>query len=292
MPTDEPQLDELLLPALEAARRGAVEILAVYGGEFDVERKADSTPITEADRRAHGVIGRSLQSASPYPILSEEGVDIPYEQRRRWRRYWLIDPLDGTVEFVKRNGEFTVNIALIEAGEPLLGVVYAPVLDLLYFAHRGLGARRLAGFARRFPGPEARSWQSAPAGALQALLEAGQRLPPREPLDLTPGRRYPVIRVIGSRSHRGPQFEAYLKRLEEQHADRIELEVLGSALKPCAVAEGRADLYPRFGRTMEWDMAAAHAVVRAVGKRMTAMDTGAELVYNKPVLANPSILVF
>jgi 3'(2'), 5'-bisphosphate nucleotidase len=285
MPSNEPGLDGLLLTALEATRRGAAEILAVYGGEFAVDRKADSTPITEADRRAHRVIEETLRGASEYPLLSEEGADIPYERRRQWGRFWLIDPLDGTVEFVKRNGEFTVNIALIEAGEPLLGVVYAPVPDLLYFAHQGLGACKLTGFARW-------SWQGQSTGALEALLEAGERLARREPLDLTPGRRYPVIRVIGSRSHRGPEFDAYLKWLEEQHADRIQLEILGSALKPCAVAEGRADLYPRFGRTMEWDMAAAHAVVRAVGRRMTALDSGVELVYNKPNLANPSLLVF
>jgi len=273
-------LDGLLLLALRAARQAAAAILAVYGGQFAVELKADHSPVTEADRRANRLIERLLVRDSGCPFLGEEGADIPYATRRGWKRFWLVAPLDGTKEFVKRNGEFTVNIALIEAGRPLLGAVYAPVPDLLYFAHQDLGGYRLDGFARL---PE--------GGSLESLLSASVRLPRRTPLDLSPGRRYPLLRVMCSRSHRSAEYDAYLQWLQEHHADRLEVEVLGSALKSCAVAEGRADLYPRFGRTMEWDMAAAHAVVEAVGLRIRVMDTGTELSYNKPDLANPSLLV-
>lgn len=273
-------LDGLLRLALEASRRAAAEILSVYAGDFAVELKADSTPVTEADRRASQGIEEVLRRGPAYPFLGEEGAEIPYETRRGWRRFWLVDPLDGTKEFVKRNGEFSVNIALIEDGQPLLGVVHAPVADLAYFAHRDLGAWRLEGLSRRDPG-----------AGLQELLAAGARLPRRQSLDLSPGRRYPLLRVMCSRSHRNAQYDAYIQWLREHHAERIELSVLGSALKSCRVAEGQADLYPRFGRTMEWDMAAAHAVVRCVGLRIISIESGAELSYNKPDLGNPSLLV-
>jgi 3'(2'), 5'-bisphosphate nucleotidase len=282
-----PDLDSLLVSALRAAGRAAPEILDVYNRSFAVDRKADLSPITEADRRSDRIISAELVRATGFAVLSEEGRAIDYEQRRTWPRFWLVDPLDGTKEFVKRNGEFTINIAFIEGTTPVLGVVYAPVLDLLYFAHDGIGAYKLPGMLA-FP-------ESADNGRpdfIQTLLTRSTRLEKSSPLRLEAGRKHPRITVIASRSHSSRAFEEYLQELRRNHAERLEVTSIGSALKPCLVAEGQADIYPRFGPTMEWDTAAAHAVVTAVGKRMAAYDSGEELTYNKADLVNPSFLVY
>jgi len=277
-------LEALLFAALGAAARAFPEILSVYGQSFTVDLKEDLSPVTEADRRSNRVINDELTRNSPYPVLSEEGGRIPFEVRRSWRRFWVVDPLDGTKEFVKRNGEFTINIALVEGQAPILGVVYAPVPDLLYFAWEDGGARsgsyRLEGFADLAPRiPE-------------DLAGRAVRLPPGRPFDFDERQKRETITVIGSRSHRGTRFDDYVGELERLYARRVEIKTSGSALKPCLVAEGAADIYPRFGPTMEWDTAAAHAVVRGVGKRMVAFDSGRELVYNKEQLVNPSFLVY
>ena len=300
---DEAELDRLLVAAARAALAAGREILEVYRGGFTVDTKEDLSPITEADRRAHREILRRLGDAGAYPILSEEGRMIPFEERRHWHTFWLVDPLDGTKEFVKRNGEFTVNLALVSQAGPELGVVYAPVPDVLYFAHRQVGSYKLQAPAARVPGLGPRDGPGSPGGrdgapeaveaaepAARILLAAAERLPVAVPLALDPQRRRPRLVVMTSRSHRGPSLERYLGELR-RYADEIEVRSLGSALKPCVVAEGGADLYPRFGSTMEWDTAAAHAIVRGVGKRMIALDTERELVYNKPQLVNPSFLV-
>ena len=267
---------EALRVAVAASREAGREILQVYRRDFAVDTKEGLTPITEADRRAHQGILRRLAAASPDPILSEEGRDIPFEERRGWDVYWLVDPLDGTKEFVKRNGEFTVNIALMDGDGPVLGVVYAPVLEVLYFAWRGGGAHRLRGL---------------PAAANVAeLLESAETLSRRGSLELDEVRPHDRVIVMASRSHRGPAFERYVRELR-RYAGEVEIRSLGSALKPCVIAAGEADIYPRFGRTMEWDTAAAHAVVREVGKRMVTIEAGRELIYNKPELVNPSFLV-
>ena len=254
---------ELLGPAVRAAGRAGQEILRVYSGDFAVDSKDDRTPITEADRRAHEAICEALGAGTPYPVLSEEGRQPPYAERRRWRRFWMVDPLDGTKEFVKRNGEFTVNIALIEGRRPVLGVVYAPVSGLLYFAARGTGARKAEGFPRPRRGQRP---------GLEPALEEARPLP-RRPSTFRgriPLRRQPRrITVMASRSHFSERWERYLERLRRVYAG-VEVLTLGSALKSCAVAEGRADLYLRFGTTMEWDTAAAQAVLEAVGRRMRA----------------------
>jgi 3'(2'), 5'-bisphosphate nucleotidase len=314
------RLHALLLLALRAVARAAPEILEVYGGAFSVEPKADRSPITEADRRSHRVILQVLAQPAgpagggrPLPILSEEGREIPYAERRRWRSFWLVDPLDGTEEFVNRNDEFTINIAVIRRRRPILGVVYAPVYDLLYFAHRRLGAFKMEGFLRGAAAQaeglgELLRGQAAPVGEgaaetpqppspsppellLRRILPRAQRLPRRPSLRLREGRRLPRLVVAGSRSHRDAEFEGYLETLRARFAEQVELIIMGSSLKPCLVAEGKADLYPRFGRTFEWDMAAAHAVVTAVGKHMVAFEGRRELRYNKRDLANPSLLV-
>jgi 3'(2'), 5'-bisphosphate nucleotidase len=235
--------------------------------------------VTEADRRSHRIITEELSRASGYPILSEEGRSVPYDERRGWKRFWVVDPLDGTKEFVKRNGEFTINIALLEGTVPVLGVVYAPLPDLLYFAWED-SSYRLEGFSEFGP--------DVPGD----LRERASRLPVRKPFDFDETQKRHSITVIGSRSHRGPHFAGYVRKIKRAYADRVEIKTSGSALKPCLVADGTADLYPRFGPTMEWDTAASHAVVRGVGKRMVAIETGAELVYNKERLVNPSFLVY
>lgn len=285
--TDSAELDRLLTTAVRAAHQASAEILSVYEGEFAVDRKEDTSPITEADRRSSRVIVAELARAHRYPVLSEEEGQIPYEQRRHWSRFWLVDPLDGTKEFVKRNGEFTINIAFLEHGVPVLGVVYAPVPDLLYFAHDGIGAYGLSDLRTVFP--------ELPSADEQLLIELrgkSRRLERRASLVLDPERKLPSITVMGSRSHRNREFDEYLDRLKETVAEKIELTISGSALKACVVAEGRADIYPRFGRTMEWDTAAPHAIVRAVGKRMADYESGEELRYNKAELCNSSFLVY
>jgi len=244
-------LDSLHDIALEAGRR----ILDVYERDFAVEEKQDGSPLTLADRAAHEVISAGLAALDPAcPVLSEEATEISWAERRRWRRLWLVDPLDGTREFVSRNGEFTVNIALIETGEPVLGVVHVPLLGLTYHAVRGQGA-----FCRR---------KDEPARPIHARPCAGG----------------PPI-VVTSRSHPGEQLAGFLKRLGPH-----ETVAMGSALKFCLVAEGTADLYPRLGPTMEWDTAAAHCIVEAAGGRITDT-TGRPLVYNKESLLNPWFIV-
>jgi 3'(2'), 5'-bisphosphate nucleotidase len=273
-------LEPLLFIALRAAAKAYPEILSVYDREFSVDTKEDLSPVTEADRRSNDIITSELSAGSPYPILSEEGRSIPFSERRRWRQFWVVDPLDGTKEFVKRNGEFTINIAFVQEAIPVMGVVYAPLPDLLYFALAGRGSYRLQGFTDlgvRIP---------------EDLLERASRLPPKEPFDFDEQRKRETITVIGSRSHRGQRFVDYVHQLQQRYARRVEIMTSGSALKPCLVAEGTADIYPRFGPTMEWDTAAPHAVVRGVGKRMVAYDSGQELIYNKEQLVNPSFLVY
>ncbi|MGE4360517.1 MAG: 3'(2'),5'-bisphosphate nucleotidase CysQ [Lysobacteraceae bacterium] len=247
---------------LEAVHRLALEagkaIMRVYAGEFEVVAKDDHTPVTEADLAAHRLIEAGLRKLAPgLPVLSEEGANIPYATRSSWGQYWLVDPLDGTGEFIKRNGEFTVNIALVEGQEAILGVVHAPALGLGYGAVRGGGAWK-------WPAGEARPV------AIRARPHAAT--PPR---------------IATSRSHGSPRMQAYLDALGEH----IRLS-MGSALKSCLVAEGAADLYPRLGPTSEWDTAAAQCIVEEAGGQVT--DTAMRrLRYNtKESLLNPEFFVF
>jgi 3'(2'), 5'-bisphosphate nucleotidase len=244
--------DDLLDAVAGIAESAGQAILAVYGSEFTVDAKADDTPITEADRRANEVIRAGL-AALPrqWPMLSEETQAAPWEVRRHWREYWLVDPLDGTKEFIQRNGQFTVNIALVQAGRPALGVVHVPVSGVTYAGIVG-------------------------AGAWRRDAENG-----RQPIRVNPLAEGP-IRVVGSRSHRGPDVDGYLERLGPH-----EMVPMGSSLKFCVVAEGKADVYPRLGPTSEWDTAAAEAVLTAAGGRVVAID-GEPIAYNKsPNLLNP-----
>jgi 3'(2'), 5'-bisphosphate nucleotidase len=261
---------DLLTLAARAALRAGREILDVYAGpDFAVETKSDQTPLTQADRRAHLAIAEEL-AATGLPVLSEEGRDIPYQERRVWPSFWLVDPLDGTKEFIKKNDEFTVNIALIREGAPVLGIVLAPALDVLYAGCKDWGAYRIDQALER----EA-SW----AGS---LARAGTRLP----LERKPG----PYRIVASRSHLTPETLAYVED-EKKRRGEVELVSIGSSLKLGLVAEGSADIYPRLGPTMEWDIAAGDAVARAAGCRVTRVDDGGPLVYNKEDLLNPSFIV-
>ena len=257
-------------------------ILDVYNTDFAVEHKSDASPLTEADRRSHELIAAGLADCPvggrSLPVLSEEGRQTPYAERKDWERYWLVDPLDGTREFVNRNGEFTVNIALIEACRPVLGVVYVPVQNVLYAGFSGgcdTSCGRSARGAYRFP--DAASLVTA--GEPEELRNAGYRLQDSTAAD--PG----LARVAGSRSHRRPRFEQFLDELR-RNGSRVEVIPAGSSLKFCLVAEGKADLYPRFGPTWEWDTGAGHAVANGAGRRVLAYGTETELVYNKEDLHN------
>ncbi len=250
---------EQLLQAIgDIACRAGAEILEVYRSkDLGETAKADQSPLTLADLRAHELIVQSLNALTPdIPILSEEGASIPFAERAGWQRHWLVDPLDGTKEFVQGNGEFTVNIALVAGHEAQLGVVYVPVSATLYAGGPGLGAHRQVG--------------AEPATEIHVQAKAS-----------TP------LRVIGSKSHRGDTLDALFAKL----GPHIFVPV-GSALKFCLVAEGAADFYPRLGPTSEWDTAAAHAVVVGAGGAVVET-SGAPLRYNaKSDLLNPNFLVF
>jgi 3'(2'), 5'-bisphosphate nucleotidase len=246
-----------LAEVVRLAQRAGDAILSVYGEQFEVTHKTDQSPLTQADLRSHHILIEGLRALTPdLPVLSEEDSDIAFEQRRQWQRYWLIDPLDGTKEFVSRNGEFTVNVALIDDHVPLLGVVHVPVTGITYTGQAGVGAFK------------------------QVSGEPTQRLHVRKPA-ATP------LRIVGSRSHRGDSLDRFLPKLEP-----YEMIAVGSSLKFCLVAEGSADFYPRLGPTSEWDTAAAQAVVEAAGGVVITTD-GARLSYNtKAELLNPHFLVF
>lgn len=246
-----------LEPVIALAKEAGRRIMEIYESDFRVGVKEDNSPLTAADLASHHCLVEGLEALRPaYPVLSEESKALPFETRSAWETYWLIDPLDGTKEFVKRNGEFTVNVALIHRHLPVLGVVYAPAKDLCYFASEGCGAFRQAG--------------GAEPGSLHVWTQAPHRL-----------------RVVGSRSHGGEALDLYLSRVGEH-----ELVSIGSSLKLCWVAEGSADLYPRIGLTSEWDTAAAHCVVKEAGGQVTDL-AGRPLLYNtKESLLNPYFLVF
>jgi 3'(2'), 5'-bisphosphate nucleotidase len=267
-PDDPRQWLPLVIDAVLDAGR---EILAVYDTEFTVTHKADDSPLTLADERSHAVLSASLKTTA-IPILSEEGRQIPFEERCRWDRLWVVDPLDGTKEFVSRNGEFTVNVALVDQGRPILGVVFAPVPDLLFFAAAGVGAFRIT---------DAAAVLTVLPDRTESLAEMGRRLP----LDDSPR----TLKIVASRSHLNAATAAYIDGLRRRHPD-LETVSRGSSLKLCLVAEGSAQVYPRFAPTMEWDTAAGHAVVAAAGGRVQVAETGLELGYNRRDLLNPAFI--
>ena len=240
----------------EIARQAGEAIMDIYSGNFNVELKGDDSPLTCADKASHEVIVAGLKKHFPeIPILSEEGKDIPFEVRKDWKSFWLVDPLDGTKEFIKRNGEFTVNIAFIEQGEPVAGVVFVPAQDNLYWANKEQGA-----------------W-----------YQTGKE----EPLSIQVRKvnHSRGLTVVMSRSHPSQALADFLKNINVAKALPV-----GSSLKFCVVAEGLADLYPRLGPTMEWDTAAGHALVVAAGGSVESQDGGI-LTYNKENLLNSNFIV-
>jgi 3'(2'), 5'-bisphosphate nucleotidase len=275
-------LNVFLVKAIEAALAAGQVILDVYHSEFAVEHKADNSPLTRADRKSHDLLIDALKGFN-IPLLSEEGREIPYKDRKTWERLWIIDPLDGTKEFIKRNDEFTVNIALVEYGLPKLGVVYAPVKDRLYFAAENLGAYKIddamgADGFNRIGGND-----HDPDKTLRRLLKAATRLPA--------GKRpeTPFV-IVGSRSHANPDLKKLVEEKRREHGE-VELISAGSSLKICMVAEGLADMYPRLGPTCEWDTAAGQAVAEMAGAKLLDYKTGEPLKYNRPDLLNPWFVV-
>ncbi len=261
-----------ILKTMEAALAAGKAILEVYQGsvaDFCVEQKADNSPLTLADRRAHETILSRLQETG-IPVLSEEGRHLPYEVRARWERLWIVDPLDGTKEFIKRNGEFTVNIALVENGVPVFGIVYVPVKDVLYWGGTASGAYKLE--------------HASVCGirSLDDMEDAAWRLPC--------AKERKAFVVVASRSHLSAETEAYINQKRGMYPE-VEIVSVGSSIKICWVAEGLADEYPRFAPTMEWDTAAGHAIARAAGAEVCRADTGEPLGYNKPDLLNPWFIV-
>lgn len=261
--------DITIRAALEAGDR----ILEVYNSsDFRVSEKSDRSPLTLADRKAHDVIVTFLKGTE-IPVLSEEGRDIPYRERGQWKKFWLVDPLDGTKEFIKRNGEFTVNIALIYEHNPVFGIVYAPALGELYAGLHGEGAWIIK--------------DPCPGVTMDQIRSDGNQLPVYES---EMGNNSKPYRIVASRSHLNQETEKYIGKLEAEHG-AIEKVSKGSSLKLCMVASGYANEYPRLGPTMEWDVAAAHAVVRGAGKKVLIFGTNEELHYNKQNLLNPYFLV-
>lgn len=257
------QLIDLVQISIAAGER----ILEVYGSKFEVENKEDNSPLTLADKKSNEeIIQRLTQLYPDIPVLSEEVKAVDYQERSKWDYLWIVDPLDGTKEFVKRNGEFTVNIALVYKGSPVIGAIYAPVLDRLYFAKKGVGAYKLE------------QAKNVIVNNDNELLEAALQLPFHENQDKKV--------VVASRSHMSLETEEYVNQVKEKYGE-TEVTSIGSSLKLCLVAEGKADVYPRFAPTMEWDTAAGQAIVEQSGGKIVKTTDNEPLEYNKENLLNP-----
>lgn len=265
-------MDTLLKTAIIAALHAGEEILRIYNdpnSDFEIERKSDNSPLTIADRKSNDIIMEYLIN-TPHPIISEENKTIDYETRKTWDTMWIVDPLDGTKEFIKRNGEFTVNIALVHDGSPILGVIYIPVKKTLYYGTIEGGAFKINNIIFKF-GMNFDSFGN------QAIA-----LPVK--------RQDSSCVVVASRSHMSEETTTFIKELQQQYAD-VQLVSIGSSIKICLVADGTADIYPRFAPTMEWDTAAGHAIVKAAGKELYHEDGKTPLTYNKENLLNPWFIV-
>jgi 3'(2'), 5'-bisphosphate nucleotidase len=276
-------LKPYILKSIQAAIAAGNAINEVYHSEdFGVEYKSDKSPLTLADQKSHEIIMNGLKEFD-IPILSEEGKDTPYAQRKDWERFWVVDPLDGTKEFIKRNGEFTVNIALIENSCPVLGTIFVPDRNTLYFAGRNFGAYKLKdGPFNELP--ETRTDSKKEAHTLLAqIVGQSTRLPVKDPHRAS-------LTIVGSRSHKNAELEAYVEKKRNEFGN-VEFISAGSSLKICLVAEGRADLYPRLGPTMEWDTAAGQAIAENAGAAVYRYETEEPLNYNKEDLHNPWFIV-
>lgn len=261
-----------LYVAIRAAIDAGKVIMDVYNDpavDFDIELKSDKSPLTRADKASHDLIAEAL-SVTPFPLLSEEGKEIPHKKRSKWKTLWMVDPLDGTKEFIKRNGEFTVNIALIDNGVPVLGVIYVPCRKELYYASEQTGAYKVTGV----------DWNSQLS--YKEIIQQAIRLPRFS--------GHQGIVVVASRSHQSKETTTFIENLRKQ-GKPVTLISSGSSLKICLVAEGSADIYPRFAPTMEWDTAAGHAIAAAAGCNIYHTDNKTPLTYNKEDLLNPWFIV-
>ena len=252
---DEAKENNWLNIAKEAAKKAGEKILQIYGNEFSVSYKEDKSPLTIADQKSNDII-ESYLLKTKIPILSEEGKLTEYKDRKNWKLLWIVDPLDGTKEFVKRNGEFTVNIALVKNGKPILGVIFVPVKGWLYYGSSN--------------------------GSFREINEKKVKLP----LD----NKSTNFKVVGSRSHQSPETKEYFEDIRKRKRN-VEIVSMGSSLKICLVAEGSADVYPRFAPTMEWDTAAGHAIANYAGKKLIDLKTKIEMTYNRPILTNNWFIV-
>ncbi len=260
---------KLIEQAMKACVLGGIEILKVYESTIDVSYKDDKSPLTEADKRAHNAIVAILEQNS-IPILSEEGKHDAYADRKDWELLWVVDPLDGTKEFIKRNGEFTVNIALVQNGAPIMGVIFVPVQNQLYIGAEGVGAFRMADIKTV---EQVENWEKVKAKA-----------------DAIPEKQERAFTMVGSRSHMSDETMAYFENIKKEHPN-AEVISKGSSLKICMVAEGSADVYPRFAPTMEWDTAAGHGIAKYAGFEVLHPEKGTPLEYNKEDLLNPWFIV-
>jgi len=258
-----------LITAITAALKAGGVIMAVYDSVFEVEYKDDKSPLTEADKRANDIINTFLKPTN-IPIISEENKQIDYSVRKEWDRCWVVDPVDGTKEFIKRNGEFTVNIALVENGKPQLGVIYVPATKFLYFAD----VSKMEAYKGELTSHET---------SVDEVIQKARPLQPKR------GHSNP-IQVVGSRSHMSQETLDFMEELK-QTGREVEIVSKGSSLKFCLVAEGNADVYPRYAPTMEWDTAAGQAICNAVGIDVISKATNKPLLYNKENLLNPWFLV-
>lgn len=259
--------NELLEIAINASIKGGDAIMKIYDSDFSVEHKSDSSPLTLADKNCHKIVEDFLKETK-IPILSEEGAQTAYSERKKWDYFWLVDPLDGTKEFIKRNGEFTVNIAMIHKQLPILGVIYVPEKEVLYFAMDGLGAYKVN--------------RSSVINNLQDLISESHKLPIDYQRD--------TYVIVGSRSHMSTETEQFIEEKKDKYG-KIDFLAIGSSLKICMVAEGKADIYPRYAPTMEWDIAAGHVIAKMAGLSVSRYNTNQEVVYNKKDLLNPWFLV-
>ena len=261
-------MKQLLHKAITAALHAGKAILEIYhSGAFDIEIKGDNSPLTRADTASHNVIMSYLETTG-IPVLSEEGRDIPYKERKDWKQLWIVDPIDGTKEFIKRNGEFTVNIALIENNRPLMGVIFVPVTGDLYFSSKELGAFKVDVDLKDYD--------------VESLIAKANKLPLQ--------REDNTFTIVASRSHMSAETEGYIEKMRDIHGE-VKLISKGSSLKLCMVAQGTANCYPRFAPTMEWDTAAGQAICEHAGVEVIDWETKKSMLYNREELLNNWFLV-
>jgi len=269
-------LQKLLMTGIFAAKSAGKEILKVYKSSFNINYKKDRSPVTEADKKANSVINEILREHfNDIPIISEEGKNISYETRNKWGYYWLVDPLDGTKDFIKRNDEFTVNIALVSSKKPVLGIVYLPAKDIFYYSLKGFGSFKIDNSNKLIYNH---------LNNFNVLMDLSEKLPLRK-------NNNKEIKVVVSRSNFNTTTENYVQKLQKEFNNTTTISA-GSSLKICLVAEGIADVYPRFAPTMEWDTAAGHAIIKEAGGDVIDINKREPLKYNKEQLINPPFIVF